>query len=205
MKKRNRYHSIIKRGIDLAVATFGLILCAPTMIFIAILVKLDSPGPIIFAHKRIGKDGKGFKMFKFRSMVHDAEEILKRDSELKRAYENDYKIKSDPRITKIGKFIRNHSLDELPQIINVLRGEMSLVGPRPVIEDELRKYGPLAEKLLVVKPGITGLWQISGRSNISYEERVKIDTDYIENYSILMDLKILFKTIPVVIFGSGAY
>jgi len=205
MKRINPLYTLIKRGIDLGVAAFGLILCAPAMIFIAILIKLDSPGPIIFAHKRIGKDGKRFKMFKFRSMIRDAEEILKRDSKLKRAYENDYKIKSDPRITKIGKFIRNHSLDELPQIFNVLRGEMSLVGPRPVIENELRKYGPLAEKLLVVKPGITGLWQISGRSDIPYEERVKLDTHYIENWSNLMDIKILLKTVPIVILGNGAY
>ena len=179
------------------------------MIFIALWIYIDSPGPVIFKHIRIGKDGKEFPCYKFRSMCIDAkeklEELLKNDPEVRAEWERDFKLKNDPRITKSGAFLRKTSLDELPQIFNVLKGQMSLVGPRPIIKMEMERYGKYINDYLMVKPGITGMWQVSGRSDIDYNERVLLDSWYVRNWSVWIDIVMLFKTIKVVFFRKGAY
>lgn len=177
---------------------------------IGLLIKSDSPGPIFYSHKRVGQHGRTIKVIKFRSMFLNAkeklDEILKNDPEKKKEWETYYKIKDDPRITRIGKFLRRTSLDELPQIFNVLKGDMSLVGPRPVLTDEIEKYyKEYAEYYFLVPPGVTGLWQVSGRNDEDYDFRVNIDTWYVLNWSVWLDLTILFKTIKVVLKREGAY
>ncbi len=182
----------------------------PLIFLIGLLIKLDSEGPVFFTHERVGKDGKKIKVFKFRTMYKDAEErlekILKEDEEARKEWERYFKLKNDPRITRVGKFLRKTSLDELPQIFNVLKGEMSFVGPRPVVEQEITLYyKEYAKFYYMVKPGITGLWQISGRSDVDYDNRVKLDTWYVLNWSLWLDIMILFKTVSVVLNRKGAY
>lgn len=204
---KGKSYYITKRCIDIIGALIGLILFSPLYLFLIIAIKLDSPGPAIFAHKRYGKGGKFINVYKFRSMYKNAEEMLKKlTPEQKKEWEENFKLKDDPRITKVGKFLRKTSLDELPQFLNVLKGDMSLVGPRPIVEKELEKYGKYADKFLSVKPGLTGLWQVSGRSDVTYEERVRLDMEYIDNRSIIYDFKIILKTF-IIIFTkkSGAY
>jgi lipopolysaccharide/colanic/teichoic acid biosynthesis glycosyltransferase len=175
------------------------------------MIKIKSPnGPIFFGHQRIGKDGKFFRVYKFRTMVPDAEARLKKmlneNPKIKAEFEKDFKLKDDPRIVpSIGNFLRKSSLDELPQFFNSLIGDMSVVGPRPIVEDEIAKYGKYAIKLYSVKPGVTGLWQVSGRNDISYDERVSLDMDYIDKQSLFMDIKIIFQTVMVMVFNKGAY
>jgi len=199
-----------KRLFDIAFATFAIAVTLPIMIPIAIAIKLTDRGSILFKHNRIGYKGRVFKVFKFRTMYPDAEErlkkILQEDPKAKEEWEKSFKLKNDPRITPIGKFLRKTSLDELPQFINVLKGEMSVVGPRPVVQEELDKYyKDKAEIYKKVRPGVTGYWQVEGRSDTDYEERVKMDEEYIKNQSFLWDLKIIFQTIKVMITGKGAY
>ncbi len=198
-----------KSAFDYVVTFFGTIAISPILIAIAIWVFIDSPGPIIFKHTRVGKNGKPFQCYKFRSMCVDADEklqeLLSRDPAARAEWEHDFKLKNDPRITRSGAFLRRTSLDELPQIFNVLKGEMSLVGPRPIIEAELERYGDYVGDYLMVKPGITGMWQVSGRSDTSYEERVMLDSWYVRNWSIWIDVVMLFKTIAVVLKRKGAY
>ena len=183
----------------------GLIICLPFFVIIAILVKIDSDGPIFFKHKRVGKHGKELKIYKFRTMIRDAESAMKYFTpEQKKEFEENFKLENDPRVTRVGKFLRKTSLDELPQIINILKGEMSIIGPRPVVESELEKYGKDKQKLLSVAPGLTGNWAANGRSDVSYEERIALELDYIENRSLWLDLKIFFKTIGSVLTGRGA-
>jgi exopolysaccharide biosynthesis polyprenyl glycosylphosphotransferase len=194
-----------KRIFDLTVSFLGLILLAPVFIVIAILVKLDSSGPVFYAAKRYGCGGKIFKMWKFRSMVVGAD---KKRKELQSKNEVDgpiFKIKQDPRITHLGRFLRKYSFDELPQIFNVLAGQMSLVGPRPFIVAEVDHEDLKQLKRLQVRPGITGLWQVKGRNDLSFDQLIKWDTWYINNWSFTLDLEILFETIPVVLKGKGAY
>jgi len=200
-----RWEHVLKRTLDLVVASVCLVLFAPLMCLIALAIKLDSPGPVLFKQVRVGKDGKEFVMYKFRSMKEGAEEELE---ELRKFNEADgpiFKIKDDPRCTRVGRFLRRTSLDELPQLYNVLRGEMSIVGPRPPLPSEVAQYREWHRKRLEVSPGMTGLWQVSGRSHLSFDEMVLLDLYYIENWSPLLDLKILLRTIPKVIFGDGAY
>ncbi len=204
---RNR---ILKRLFDIFMAISLIPFIVPLVVVIGILIKLDSKGPVFFPHKRIGKDGKKIKIYKFRTMYIDAtnrlNKILEKDENTKKEWETFFKLKNDPRITKIGKFLRKTSLDELPQFFNVLKGEMSFVGPRPVVKYEIKKYYKEYSKFyFMVKPGITGLWQVSGRNNISYEKRVKLDAWYVLNWSLWLDIVILFKTIRVVVKGEGAY
>lgn len=189
-----------------------LIAAAPTLlvtIVAAVGIKITSPGPVFYGHKRIGKNGKQITVWKFRSMVTNSQEILERilaeDPVRRGEWEKDRKFKDDPRITKIGKILRNTSLDELPQLWNILKGDMSFVGPRPVTDSELDKYGKQSDFILSVKPGLSGMWQISGRSDTGYEERINLDTYYIQNWSIWLDLWIITKTIWVVLRGKGAY
>ena len=197
---------------DLGISLIVLTLTAPILLVVAVAIYLDSPGPVVFTQKRVGKDGRIFDFFKFRSMIVNAEEILYKNKKLLEEYrKNSYKIVDDPRVTKVGKFIRKTSLDEFPQFINVLKGEMSVVGPRAYKQDELeeqqKKY-PESEDyvrdLIRVKPGITGPWQVSGRSEINFDERVKMDAYYANRRSILYDILILFKTPMAVLKGRGA-
>jgi len=198
-------YRFIKRGFDILVSFVALVLLLPVFLILAVLIKLDSKGPVFFLHKRIGKNGKEIKIYKFRTMVQNAEELLKRFTpEQKKEYEENYKLDNDFRITKIGNILRKTSLDELPQLINILKGDMSIVGPRPLVKDELEKYGENKDKFLSVTPGLTGNWACNGRSNIGYDERIKLELDYIDNCSLMFDIKIILKTAVSVFKKEGA-
>lgn len=197
---------VIKRIIDIVLSAVALIVSSPIMLGVAIAIKLDDGGPVLFKQTRVGIHGKPFTMYKFRSMVTNAEEIkAKLAAESGQTNRFIFKLKDDPRITKVGKFIRKTSLDEFPQFFNVFKGDMSLVGPRPALPDEVARYGSLYSTRLLVKPGITGPWQVSGRSDLSQEQSEFLDVSYIENWSITGDLAILAKTIMVVFRGTGSY
>lgn len=199
------FNAFIKRSVDIAFSALLIVLLTPFFIIIALLIKIDSKGSVFFLQDRVGKDGKKFKMLKFRSMVHDAEEILPTIADKSEVEGHIFKIKNDPRLTRVGKWIRRLSIDELPQLFNVFIGHMSLVGPRPPIPREVQNYTSWHMKRLRIAPGITGLWQVSGRSLLPFEDMVRLDIYYIENWSLWLDIKILFKTIPVVLTASGAY
>ncbi|KYD33127.1 Undecaprenyl-phosphate galactosephosphotransferase [Geobacillus stearothermophilus] len=193
---------IAKRIMDICGALIGLICLSWLFLIVALLIKLEDPkGPVFFKQVRVGKDGKEFYMYKFRSMVANAEELLESLLHLNETTGAMFKMKEDPRVTKIGKFIRKTSIDELPQLWNVLKGDMSLVGPRPPLPREVAQYTEYDKQRLLVIPGCTGLWQISGRSNVGFKEMVELDLQYIRNRSILFDLKIILKTV-LVLFGS---
>lgn len=198
-----------KRALDLFLSVLALIVLAPILIAIAIVIKLESRGPVIFGHLRIGQNGKTFRAWKFRTMVVNSDEVLERhlssNPEAREEWNRDHKLRNDPRVTMAGKFLRKTSLDELPQLWNVLANEMSLVGPRPIVEAEIPKYGPSYSLYTRVKGGVTGLWQVSGRNDVSYQERVKLDSFYVRNWSVWLDLCILYRTIGTVLFRSGAY
>jgi exopolysaccharide biosynthesis polyprenyl glycosylphosphotransferase len=196
---------VMKRGSDFFLSLLGLIGLLPLFLFVALLIKFDSRGPIIYKQKRVGRSGKFFYMYKFRSMVDKADDMRHKLLEQNEMDGTVFKMSNDPRVTKVGRFIRKYSIDELPQLINVLKGDMSLIGPRPPLPLEVEQYTDLHWRRLEVVPGITGLWQVSGRSELSFDQWVNLDIYYIENWSLLLDLKILLKTIPVVIKGEGAY
>src|SRR5690606_560471 len=199
------FNLLLKRTMDIVGASFAIVLLSPLFALIALLIKLDSPGPVLFRQKRIGKNGVPFQMYKFRSMVHDAEAQKKK---LKKLNEMDgpvFKIRRDPRVTRVGAFLRKYSLDELPQLFNVLAGQMSAIGPRPPLPEEVERYSDHHWRRLDVRPGMTGLWQVSGRSNLSFEEWTDLDIQYIERWSIGLELRILIRTIPVVLKGKGVY
>jgi exopolysaccharide biosynthesis polyprenyl glycosylphosphotransferase len=196
---------ILKTILDYCLAVPLTILLSPLMALIALAVRLDSPGPIIYRRRVMGVNGKQFDAFKFRTMQVNSDEILASNPELLNEYKDNFKIKDDPRITNFGRILRKTSLDELPQLFNVLRFEMSLVGPRMITPEELGKYSQWDLNLLTVKPGITGLWQVHGRSDVSYEERVRLDMHYIRNWTIWFDLHLLMETIPAVLSRRGAY
>lgn len=196
---------ILKRASDLVLSIVGLILISPLLLIVAVSIKLDSKGPVMIKQRRIGKNGAPFNMYKFRSMVENAEQL---QVELTTQNEADgpvFKIKNDPRVTRVGRFIRKYSIDELPQLLNVVLGHMSLVGPRPPLPKEVEQYTDYEWRRLDIRPGITGLWQINGRSDLPFEEWVKLDLYYIEHWSFGLEMKILFKTLPIVIKGTGAY
>lgn len=197
--------SLLKTILDYGITIPGLILISPLLLIIAIIVKLDSPGPILHRRRVVGVNNKEFDAYKFRTMHVNGDEILTNYPDLQRELAENHKLKDDPRITRVGKIIRKLSLDEFPQLFNVLKGEMSLVGPRMITPDEIVKYRQWDQNLLTVRPGITGLWQVSGRSDISYEERVRLDMHYIRNWSIWLDLQLLLQTIPAVLRSRGAY
>jgi len=199
------FNAVIKRTSDIVFSGAGILALSPFFIIFAALVKITSSGPVLFRQKRIGMDGKPFNMFKFRSMVKDAEKLFPELEPLSETEGHIFKMKNDPRITPLGKFMRRFSVDEFPQLFNVFLGNMSLVGPRPPLPHEVEKYNSWHKKRLRVRPGITGLWQVSGRSLLPFEEMVRLDIYYIENWSLWQDFKILLKTIPVVLFGTGAY
>ena len=211
-KKRTfKFYRLIKSFFDLLFSLLFIITFLPLFLVISFLIKLSSRGPIFFIQKRIGKNNIPFKCIKFRTMHPEAKDILEnlllKDAQLKKEFEETHKIKNDPRITTIGKFLRKTSLDELPQFINVLRGEMSIIGPRPVVKEEKDKYGKNFKRVFSIKPGITGLWQVSGRNNLTYKRRVMLDLNYVEDYNLLMDLRILIRTFGVILFplDRGAY
>ncbi|EPZ37944.1 hypothetical protein C289_2001 [Anoxybacillus ayderensis] len=209
LEDTSRLYATTKRIIDIFGAIIGLIVSSPLFLFISILYMFgDSKGPIFFKQIRIGKHGERFYIYKFRSMIVNAEEKLKADKELYQKYlRNNYKLEphEDPRITNLGRFLRKTSLDEIPQLINVLKGEMSLVGPRPVVEEELKEYGREVSKFLSVKPGMTGYWQVSGRSEVGYPERVDVELFYVDHQSLVLDIVILMKTMFMVVLRRGAY
>ncbi len=205
----NPLNRCLKYSFDFICTLVGTILISPLLLLIAAAIYFDSPGSVIFKHMRVGKNGKVFGCYKFRTMCMDADkklaELLANDVAARKEWEKDFKLKDDPRVTKIGKFLRKTSLDELPQIFNVLKGEMSLVGPRPVVEAELEKYGEYLDDYLMVRPGITGMWQVNGRSDTTYEERVHMDSWYVRNWSIWIDIMLLWRTVKSVIKCEGAY
>lgn len=200
-KRQNIFYEVFKRALDFLAALLGLILLSPIFLIVSILIKLESEGEVIFSQTRIGFNGKEFKMYKFRSMVKNAEEL-----KAKLAAQNEmsgpmFKMKDDPRVTKVGKFIRKTSIDELPQLINVLKGDMSLVGPRPSLPKEVENFEDWMLRRLEVKPGLTCYWQVSGRNNIDFEDWMKLDIQYVEDRNFLLDLKLIFKTF-FVLFGD---
>jgi exopolysaccharide biosynthesis polyprenyl glycosylphosphotransferase len=196
---------LLKLGLDYALTIPGLILISPLLLAIALLIKLDSPGPVIHQRRVMGVNGRQFDAYKFRTMYTNGDDILEAHPHLKSELARNFKLKKDPRVTRVGAFLRRTSIDELPQLFNVLKREMSLVGPRIITPAEVEKYNKWDINLLTVRPGITGLWQVSGRSDVSYEERVRLDMHYIRNWSIWFDLQILFQTIPAVVKRRGAY
>ena len=202
LAKESILYSITKRLIDIVGSLCGIILLSPLFLIVAILIKLEDPkGKVFFAQERNGKYPKTFKMYKFRSMVHNAEDLLKDLMDRNEQTGPVFKINDDPRITKVGKFIRKTSIDELPQLFNVLKGDMSLVGPRPAIPREVEQYNSYQMQRLAVKPGLTCIWQVSGRNNIGFDEWVEMDIEYIKTRNLWLDIKLIFKTVGV-LFGD---
>ena len=207
--KKNFYESFLKRVFDFCLGLLLLPIILPILALLMIAVKISSSGPAIYKSDRMGRDGKKFKIYKIRTMWSDASErlqsLLNSNPQLRSEWEKDQKLKSDPRITPIGKILRTLSLDELPQIFNILKGEMSFVGPRPIVESEIIKYGPHFKDYKQVRPGLTGLWQVSGRNDVMYAQRIKLDSHYARSISLILDTKIFLKTLLVVLFRKGAY
>jgi exopolysaccharide production protein ExoY len=200
---------LLKRSFDIVGSLAGLVLLSPLFLMVALLVKLSDNGPIFYGHKRIGRGGRIFSCLKFRTMVPDGERVLNAylaaNPEANAEWIATRKLKNDPRVTRVGQVLRKLSLDELPQILNILQGDMSLVGPRPVVRDELEIYGSAAVYYLKSRPGLTGLWQVSGRNDVSYDTRVAFDRHYVENWSMFQDIRIIFKTVPAVWMSRGSY
>lgn len=201
-------YSFLKRTVDVTASAAALLVLSPIFLVTTLAIRKDSDGPAMFTQQRIGKDGKLFDIYKFRTMVPDADkklfELLERDEEAREEYRINKKLKNDPRITKLGEFLRRTSIDELPQLINVLKGDMSLVGPRPYLPREMDDMGNYYDTIIESKPGITGLWQVSGRSNTTFEERLEFDMEYNENKGFLYDMGLLTKTVGVVLNKDGA-
>jgi len=204
--QRDEKHAYIlaKRALDVVASITLLVLALPLFAFVAAVIKLSSRGQIMFRQERVGLNGRRFWCYKFRTMVPDAEAVLKRQPELWKRFTESYKLKDDPRVTPIGKVLRKFSLDEFPQLWNVLKGDMSLIGPRPVVPAEVEKYGMFSGKLLTVKPGCSGMWQAYGRSDTSYDERVELDMIYIDNRSFILDIRLICLTIVAVVARRGA-
>ena len=204
-RSREKAYRIGKRILDIVLSLAGLIVAAIPMALIALLIRLESPGPAFYVHNRIGKDGKNLPLLKFRSMYQNADQMIQDFTpEQKAEWEANFKLEHDPRITRMGNFLRRSSMDELPQLVNILRGELSVVGPRPVVRDELEKYGENKAKFLSVTPGLTGYWQAYARSSCTYEKRMEMELFYIDNASFWFDIKIMFATVGAVLRGTGA-
>ncbi|MEM9178105.1 MAG: sugar transferase [Pseudomonadota bacterium] len=205
---RNGANGFFKRATDFLIALVALVFLLPILIPIAIAIRISDGGPALFKQTRIGRDGNNFRCYKFRSMVIDADVRLKKlldtDPRARREWQATQKLENDPRITAFGRFLRKSSLDELPQLINILRGDMSIVGPRPIVQNEIEKYGDYFTYYCQVRPGLTGLWQVSGRSDTSYGERVALDVRYVSDWSYSSDIKIMMMTVPAVLLSDGA-
>jgi Undecaprenyl-phosphate galactose phosphotransferase WbaP len=211
----SRYHllqpraRLVKRILDVTTASLLLLVALPFAMVIAVAIRLETPGPVFFGHTRIGRNRRNFRLWKFRSMVADADATLNRyleqHPERRAEWVETHKLKDDPRVTRVGRVLRRSSLDELPQLWNVLRGDMSMIGPRPIVEAETRKYGAALPLYLAALPGLTGLWQVSGRTDTSYQRRVDLDCEYIRDWSLWVDLRVLASTVRVVLLGHGAY
>jgi len=195
----------LRRVLDVAVASFVLLLLLPFLALLALIIRIDSPGPVLFTQRRVGKDGREFAFFKFRSMYADAEQRLDTLMNANDRTGPVFKMRHDPRITRVGHWLRHSSLDEMPQLLNILRGEMSLVGPRPALPREVVLYTPAQRHRLCITPGLTGLWQVSGRADLSFEESIQLDLDYITRRSFTLNCIILLRTVPAVLTGRGAY
>ena len=208
---QSRRSRVIKRSGDIVFSLAVLTLGSPVLLLLGLLVKVTSRGPVFYVQQRVGRGYRSFGCIKFRTMRRDADKVLSavlaQSPDLEEEFRNDFKLRNDPRITRLGKFLRRSSLDELPQFLNVLRGEMSVVGPRPIVRNELPRYGDRMDEVLAVRPGLTGLWQVSGRNNLSYEKRVKLDLSYARHRSLRMDLKIIARTFLVILDprDRGAY
>ncbi len=204
-ERSGRSDEFWKRLLDVVGAVAGLILLSPVFLIAAIAVKLDTPGPVIYRRRVMARGGGEFDAYKFRTMVVNGDEVLAAHPELLARWQREQKLENDPRVTRVGKWLRKFSIDELPQLVNVLRGEMSLVGPRMIAPVEMAHFGEYAQERLSVKPGLTGLWQIAGRADLPYEQRLIYDIRYVRTRNLWMDIKIIFLTIPAVLFGRGAY
>lgn len=208
---QKKFYYLIKSCFDFLFSLIFIIFGSPIFLLIALLIKFNSRGPIFYLQKRIGKNNKPFQCIKFRTMHPEADDLLTNliinNANYREEFEKTHKLKNDPRITNIGKFLRKTSLDEIPQFLNVLKMEMSIVGPRPIVKAEVDKYGDSTSKVFSIKPGITGLWQVSGRNNLSYERRVLLDCIYVDNQNLLIDIRIIIRTIGVILFPNdrGAY
>ena len=203
--RRKHGYLFFKRLVDIVLSLIGLAFSILPMLIISLVIMLESPGPAVYLHDRIGKNGKPLRLLKFRSMYAHADEMIKDFTPEQRAeWEENFKLKNDPRITKVGKFLRRTSLDELPQLVNILKGDISIVGPRPVVQRELEKYGDMQDLLLSVTPGLTGYWQAYARSSCSYEQRIEMELHYARNANFWWDVKIFFATFGAVIRGDGA-
>ena len=211
VREQSRLGRSLKRSGDVVFSAAVLGLGSPLFLFLAVLVKLSSPGPVFYVQKRVGRGYRNFGCIKFRTMRPDADavlaQVLERSPEMRAEFDRDFKLRNDPRITPIGRFLRRSSLDELPQFLNVLRGEMSVVGPRPIVNKEIGRYGDYMDEVLAVRPGLTGLWQVSGRNNLSYPKRVRLDLAYARGRSFLIDLAIILRTFGVLLLpmDRGAY
>ncbi len=211
IRNQSRYGRTLKRIGDVVFSILVLTLGSPIFILIGVLVKLSSPGDVFYVQKRVGRNYREFGCIKFRTMYKNADDLLPNLLEkhplMRTEFEKDFKLRQDPRITRLGRFLRRSSLDELPQFLNVLKGEMSVVGPRPIVNSEINKYSLFMEEVISVRPGLTGLWQVSGRNNLSYKKRVKLDLFYARNRNFLLDLEIIILTLGVLIFpmDRGAY
>lgn len=198
-----------KRALDIALAATALVALLPLILLVMLAIRLSSPGPVVYGHERIGRGGRRFRCLKFRTMVTDGDRVLKTHlascEASRKEWEESRKLRKDPRVTGIGAVLRSTSVDELPQLINILRGDMSLVGPRPVVQDEMRFYGPLASLYYSARPGLTGLWQVSGRSDVSYDARVAFDRLYVESWSLRGDIMLILRTVPAVLLRRGTY
>lgn len=204
-RKKSLCYRFIKRCFDIVASAGALLILSPLLILLCLLIRMDSKGPVIFVHKRCGKNGKTLHMLKFRTMYVNAQDMIADFTpEQKKEWEENFKLMNDPRITRIGRLLRKTSLDELPQLVNILRGDMSVVGPRPVVEEELRKYGADQNKFLSMAPGLTGYWQAYARNDCSYEQRMQMELKYVEQANLRWDIQILFATVFAVLKGKGA-
>jgi lipopolysaccharide/colanic/teichoic acid biosynthesis glycosyltransferase len=206
-----KYRNFTKRLFDIIFSLLVLVLCAPVYLALALAIVCTSSGPIFYIQERVGKNYRHFGCIKFRTMIPDADrlldEMMAQSEDMRQEFSENFKLKQDPRITKIGKFLRTTNLDEFPQFINVLKGEMSVVGPRPLVPEEIARYGTKIDRVLTIRPGITGLWQVSGRNDIPYEQRINIDVSYVKRRNFWLDLRIVFKTILLTVLpkNNGAY
>ena len=204
-KQKSLAYKFAKRAFDIIASSFALVILSPLLLLTALAIVIEDGGPVLFTQQRAGKDLKPFKIYKFRSMYRNAEAQFAKMQEQNEQTGHAFKIKDDPRVTKVGKFIRKYSIDELPQLLNIIKGDMSIVGPRPILQSQMEECNPYEQQRLIVRPGLTCYWQVSGRANIKWEEWVELDLRYIRDMNALEDIKLIFRTIPAVFDSDGAY